>query len=221
MLFRSLLGPLFAEMSPDHPERVAAWLSEVFGGPRFYTERYGGYRRMVSQHIGKEIRPEQRALWATYMVQSADDAGLPSDPEFRAAFVAYIEWGSRIAVENSGADATPPPNMPVPRWWWVCNATPAARPSAIADDAQGANEVSVVLPGPDEEVQFEQHIRPLFRPMDRNSMLFAFDLWKEEDVSKHSRQILARLEAGTMPCDGAWPAERIALFARWAFQPHS
>ena len=74
---------------------------------------------------------------------------------------------------------------------------------------------------PDEEVQFEQHIRPLFRPMDRNSMLFAFDLWKEEDVSKHSRQILARLEAGTMPCDGAWPAERIALFARWAFQPHS
>ncbi|WP_430642159.1 group II truncated hemoglobin [Bradyrhizobium ivorense] len=98
-------------MSPDHPERVAAWLSEVFGGPRFYTERYGGYRRMVSQHIGKEIRPEQRALWATYMVQSADDAGLPSDPEFRAAFVAYIEWGSRIALENSGPSATPPPNM--------------------------------------------------------------------------------------------------------------
>ena len=47
-------------------------------------------------------------------------------------------------------------------------------------------------------------------------MLFAFDLWNEADVNKHSRQILARLEAGTMPCDGAWPAERIALFARWA-----
>ena len=26
-----LVGPLFANMSPDHPERVAAWLSEVFG----------------------------------------------------------------------------------------------------------------------------------------------------------------------------------------------
>jgi hypothetical protein len=34
-----LLGPLFAEMSPDHPERVAAWLSEVFGGSPLYTER--------------------------------------------------------------------------------------------------------------------------------------------------------------------------------------
>ena len=171
---------------------------------------------MVSQHIGKEIRPEQRALWATYMVQSADDAGLPSDPEFRAAFVAYIEWGSRIAVENSGAGAKPPPNMPVPRWWWVCNATPAARPPAIADDAQDTNDISVTLPGPGETVRFEPHIRPLFRPMDRNSMLFAFDLWNEADVTRHAPQILARLEAGTMPCDGAWPAERIALFARWA-----
>jgi hypothetical protein len=29
----ALLGPLFANMAPDHPERVAAWLGEVFGGP--------------------------------------------------------------------------------------------------------------------------------------------------------------------------------------------
>lgn len=52
--------------------------------------------------------------------------------------------------------------------------------------------------------------------MDRNSMLFAFDLWKEADVAAHREQILARLRAGTMPCDGAWPGEKIALFTRWA-----
>jgi len=92
-------------MSPDHPERVAAWLSEVFGGPPFYTERYGGYR-YVSQHIGKQIAPEQPRAVVTYMLQSAEDAGLPSDAEFRAAFVAYIEWGSRIAMENSGAGSS-------------------------------------------------------------------------------------------------------------------
>jgi hypothetical protein len=50
-------------------------------------------------------------------------------------------------------------------------------------------------------------------------MLFAFDLWKEEDVARHRLDILARLQAGTMPCDGAWPAERVALFARWAEAP--
>ena len=210
------LGPLFANMSPDHPERVAAWLSEVFGGPRFYSERYGGYQRMVSQHLGKHITPEQRALWATYMLQSADDAGLPADPEFRAAFVAYIEWGSRIAVENSGESAKPPPNMPVPKWWWVCNATPGSRASSIAGHEVTEVEAGLTLPGADQAVRFDDHIRPLFRPMDRNSMLFAFDLWKETDVATHRQQILLRLRAGTMPCDGAWSEEKVALFERWA-----
>ena len=208
-----LLGPLFAEMSPDHPERVAAWLSEVFGGPPFYSERYGGYQRMVSQHIGKQIAPQQRARWVSLMLQSAEDAQLPSDAEFRAAFVAYIEWGSRIAMENSGEGAKPPPNMPVPRWWWVCNATPGSRPSAKPGDAPF--EIIPARPAADEAVRFDDHIRPLFRPMDRNSMLFAFDLWKEADVTRHREQILLRLRAGTMPCDGAWPEEKIALFERW------
>jgi hypothetical protein len=36
-----LLRPHFARMAPDHPERVAAWLGEVFGGPAGDTERYG------------------------------------------------------------------------------------------------------------------------------------------------------------------------------------
>jgi hypothetical protein len=46
-------------------------------------------------------------------------------------------------------------------------------------------------------------------------MLFAFDLWKEADLIKHGEQILLSLRAGTMPCDGAWPKEKIALFERW------
>ena len=50
--------------------------------------------------------------------QSADEAGLPDDPEFRSAFVAYIEWGTRLALANSQPDAAPPPQAPVPRWGW-------------------------------------------------------------------------------------------------------
>ena len=129
-----LLGPLFANMAPDHPERVAAWLSEVFGGPSAHSERYGGYDRMVSRHIGRELREEQRVRWVQLLCKSADDAGLPADPEWRAAFVAYLEWGSRIAVENSQTGAHPPSHMPVPRWWWVCDATPGSRASAVADE---------------------------------------------------------------------------------------
>jgi hypothetical protein len=67
----------------------------------------------------------------------------------------------------------------------------------------------------DEQMHFEQDIKPLFRERDRNAMRFAFDLWSHDDVSAHADAILDRLEAGTMPCDGAWPAERVALFRQW------
>jgi hypothetical protein len=51
--------------------------------------------------------------------------------------------------------------------------------------------------------------------MDRQSMTFAFDLWSHKDVARLAQGILQRLEAGTMPCDGAWPKEKIEIFQRW------
>jgi hemoglobin len=113
-----LLAPLFANMPEEHPHYVATWLAEVFGGPPEYTKEYGGYPHMLSKHIGLAITEEQRARWAQLISLAADDAGLPSDPEFRSAFVAYIEWGTRIALANSQPGATPPPKAPVPRWGW-------------------------------------------------------------------------------------------------------
>ena len=70
-----LLAPLFAEMAPDHPERVAAWLGETFGGPKAYTEAYGGYDRMVSRHRDNALSEEQRARWVQLLCKAADDAG--------------------------------------------------------------------------------------------------------------------------------------------------
>lgn len=67
----------------------------------------------------------------------------------------------------------------------------------------------------DEPLGFEQDIKPLFREEDRSSMEWAFDLWSYEDVSEHADAILEKLQEGAMPCDGAWPAERVALFGRW------
>ncbi|MFI5934557.1 CDGSH iron-sulfur domain-containing protein [Actinoplanes sp. NPDC051494] len=208
-----LLTRLFADMRPDHPERVATWLAEVFGGPSHYTERYGGYTHMISEHIGKRLSEPQRRRWAALMGQAADDAGLPNDAEFRAAFTAYLEWGTRIAVENSQADARPPEGMKVPRWWWVCDATPSARISALAPVVE--EEDAVVLPGPGEPLSFDRHIKQLFRAQDRNSMKWAFDLWQHADVSTHAEAILHRVNEGTMPCDSTWPATRVAVFSRW------
>jgi truncated hemoglobin YjbI len=113
-----LLSPLFENMPPEHPKRVATWFAEVFGGPKLYTEERGGYPHMLSKHQGLAITEQQRFRWVRLIALAADDADLPSDPEFRSAFMAYVEWGTRLALANSQPGATPPRKAPVPRWGW-------------------------------------------------------------------------------------------------------
>jgi hemoglobin len=113
-----LLAPLFAGMDAEHPRYVAAWLAEVFGGPAGYTEHRGGYRHMVAKHIGVAITEPQRRRWVNLIQDAADEAGLPGDPEFRAAFLGYIEWGTRLALQNSQPGADVVMQAPVPRWGW-------------------------------------------------------------------------------------------------------
>jgi hypothetical protein len=67
----------------------------------------------------------------------------------------------------------------------------------------------------DDAISFEEHIKPLFRESDRESMDFAFDLWSRDEVSENSDAILQRLRDGTMPCDGSWTDERIQIFQAW------
>ena len=67
----------------------------------------------------------------------------------------------------------------------------------------------------DEPLRFERDIKPLFRERDRGSMKFFVDLWSHDDVARESDAILTRLRDGSMPCDGAWDDERIALFQSW------
>jgi hemoglobin len=115
----ALLSPFFpGGVTEDHREHVSRWWAEVFGGPAVYTERLGGYERMLAHHRGLGITGEQRLRFVTTMSRAADDAGLPDDPEFRAALVGYLEWGTRLALANSQPGAQPPPQAPVPRWGW-------------------------------------------------------------------------------------------------------
>ena len=113
-----LLAPLFARMDPEHARYVALWLAEVFGGPPAYSTERGGYPNMMRRHLGLRITEAQRRRWVNLMMDAADEVNLPADPEFRAAFAGYVEWGTRIALANSQPGATPPPQAPVPRWGW-------------------------------------------------------------------------------------------------------
>jgi hypothetical protein len=64
-------------------------------------------------------------------------------------------------------------------------------------------------------VGYERNIRPLFREKDVSSMARAFDLASYDDVRAHADSILAKVADGSMPCDGAWPQDRVDLFRSW------
>jgi hemoglobin len=114
-----LLSPLFpGGVHEEHRRNVATWWSEVFGGPSDYTDRIGGYERMVGRHLELYITDDQRFRFVSLMSLAADDANLPSDPEFRSALVAYLEWGTRLALGNSQTGAEVVEHAPVPRWGW-------------------------------------------------------------------------------------------------------
>jgi hemoglobin len=114
-----LLSPLFpGGVHADHRRNVAAWWSEVFGGPPVYTDELGGYERMINKHLRLGITAEQRFRFVALMSHAADDARMPEDPEFRSALVAYLEWGTRLAFGNSQDGAEVLEHAPVPRWGW-------------------------------------------------------------------------------------------------------
>jgi hypothetical protein len=85
----------------------------------------------------------------------------------------------------------------------------------FADWGATSRFVTTAIASEEEPMHFDDDVKPLFREGDRTAMRFAFDLWSAEDVATHADDILGRLEAGTMPCDGAWPPDRVAVFRRW------
>ncbi len=113
-----LLAPVFAGMSAAHVEHVAEFIAEVFGGPKTYSERRGGHPAMIRKHVGRALTEQQRQRWMSLLLECADEVGVPSDPEFRSAFVAYLEWGTRLAVINSQPGADVSGEAPMPAWGW-------------------------------------------------------------------------------------------------------
>lgn len=114
-----LLLPVFQHMSAQHRLHVAHFVAEVFGGPKLYSQAEGSHFQMIGKHLSRQLSEDQRKRWMELLLQTADELNLPDDPEFRSAFMAYLEWGSRIAVINSrSGQAAESPEVPMPAWGW-------------------------------------------------------------------------------------------------------
>lgn len=117
-----LLAPVFAHMNAEHPRHVAAFLTQCSGGGPAYSgdgSENAALAKMVGEHLGKHLTEAQRRRWVALLIDAADEIGLPDDPEFRSAFMAKIEWGSRVAVMNSQLTENPvAPGDHLPRFGW-------------------------------------------------------------------------------------------------------
>jgi truncated hemoglobin YjbI len=198
-----LLAPVFATMAPDLPQREAAAFAAAFGGPP--PGEPAGDPADYRATGRPALTEEQRARWVALALRAADETMLPADPQFRGALTSFLEWTSRVT------------DTPPPAWDWGPAGPPEETPeqTTVLAPTGVDDQEAIPLPGPDETVSFEANIKPLFREHDRESMTWAFDLWSHDDVQAHAADILQQLSSGTMPCDGAWPADRVAVFKRW------
>ncbi|MDF2433963.1 MAG: hemoglobin [Mucilaginibacter sp.] len=119
VLADDVLEPIFKHMSPQHRLHVAHFVAEVLGGPQIYSQSEGSHFEMIKRHLQKYLTEKHRKRWMDLLLETADQLSLPDDPEFRSAFLAYLEWGTRIAILNSNADMTEEsPEVPMPKWGW-------------------------------------------------------------------------------------------------------
>jgi hemoglobin len=72
----------------------------------------------VHRHL--KITDAQRQRFAEVYLESLDEAGMPADQPFRQAVREHVEFGARVAQQNSLAqtDAELHPIREVPHWDW-------------------------------------------------------------------------------------------------------
>lgn len=114
-----LLVPLFGAGKPEHVDHLTAFTAESFGGPDLFSRELG-FWHLINVHRGLQITEAQRARFVQLYMEALDAAEMPPDPEFRAAVREHVEFGSRVAMQNSNAvrDEDLHPLRDVPHWTW-------------------------------------------------------------------------------------------------------
>jgi hemoglobin len=113
------LQPLFGAGKPEHVDHLTAFTAESFGGPDRFTRELG-FAHLINVHRHLGITEEQRKRFVQLYMAALDASDLPTDEEFRAAVRSHVEFGSKVAMQNSRAETDDQlhPLREVPRWTW-------------------------------------------------------------------------------------------------------
>ncbi|HEY6786186.1 MAG TPA: group II truncated hemoglobin [Trebonia sp.] len=114
-----LLQPLFGAGRPDHVDHLTWFTAESFGGPDRFTRELG-FGHLIDVHRNLKITEEQRQRFVELYLAALDAVGMPNDQPFRDAVRSHVEFGSKVAMQNSQAAAEDElhPLREVPIWTW-------------------------------------------------------------------------------------------------------
>ncbi len=114
-----VLRSVFPQRQPGHVEHLMWFTAESFGGPDRFSRQLG-FEYLINVHRHLAITDEQRDRFVALYLEAIDQADLPRDEPFREAIRSHVEFGSRVAQQNSNAvtDEQLHPLREVPRGQW-------------------------------------------------------------------------------------------------------
>jgi hemoglobin len=93
--------------------------AETFGGPPRFSQELG-FAHLIEVHRRLGISEEQRERFLALYMRALEESDLPQDEAFVRAVREHVEFGTRVAMQNSNAatDEELHPLREVPRWTW-------------------------------------------------------------------------------------------------------
>ncbi|GIQ65006.1 hypothetical protein PACILC2_35740 [Paenibacillus cisolokensis] len=97
-----LLGPLFPDNIEPVMEKQYMFLSQFFGGPSLYSDRYG-HPMMRARHLPFPVTPKRAEAWLGCMAEALEEAGV--DEELREIVLTRLS-GPAYHFVNTEDDPT-------------------------------------------------------------------------------------------------------------------
>ncbi len=104
---------------PEHTERLAAYWTEVLGGPARYSELFGDETSVVRMHSGNGPHDEMDRQAIACFDLALADVGLDRDKRLRQVLHDYFSWATTttMARYHDSADEVPE-DLQIPHWSW-------------------------------------------------------------------------------------------------------
>jgi hemoglobin len=103
---------------PEHIERLAGYLGEVFGGPPIFSRSCGGHSAMLLIHAQSGADEDFPERFVACFDLAVEDAGLSYDLEFRQLLHEYMVTATREVHSVSPRGSVVAPDTPMPHWSW-------------------------------------------------------------------------------------------------------